>query len=161
MNSILVAIALGSNLGDRESHLAYARTQLDILLTDLKYSTAFETQPVDVPDQQPNFLNAAAIGRTTLNARDLLTGLLAIEHGRGREHPHQRAARTLDLDLILFGDVVLDEPGLIVPHPRFRERAFVLEPLAQIAPNVRDPVTSLTVEELWTRLQQGSGAPRP
>jgi len=81
-------------------------------------------------------------------ARDLLTRLLAIEEERGRERPYPNAPRSLDLDLILFGDATIDEPGLVVPHPRFRERRFVLEPLAEIASDMKDPVTGKTVSEL-------------
>src|SRR5476649_1648088 len=98
------------------------------------------------------FLNAALVGETTLRARELLDALQAIEQERGRERPYANAPRTLDLDLILFGDVVLDEPGLSVPHPRFRERRFVLEPLAEIAPTLRDPGSGCTVGELLARL---------
>ena len=148
LNSALVAISLGSNLGDRESHLLYARAQLALLLSDLRVSSTFETEPVGVSANQPSFLNAAATGLATLGARDLLTALLAIEYARGRERPFPGAARTLDLDLILFGRQVIEEPGLRVPHPRWRERRFVLEPLAEIAPGWRDPVTSRTVAEL-------------
>ena len=154
LNKTLAAVAIGSNQGDRESHLAYARDQLAVLLTDFRVSSVFETAPVDVSGPQPDFLNAAAVGSTLLTARDLLTALLAIEYGRGRERPHQGAPRTLDLDLILFGDVVIDEPGLTVPHARFRERRFVLDPLAEIAPDWRDPVTGLTMAGLLERLRE-------
>jgi len=81
-------------------------------------------------------------------ARKLLESLLAIEDERDRERPYPNAPRSLDLDLILFGDATIDEPGLIVPHPRFRERRFVLEPLAEIAPDMKDPVTGTTIVEL-------------
>ena len=81
-------------------------------------------------------------------ARDLLTRLLAIEEERGRERPYPNAPRSLDLDLILFGDATIDEPGLVVPHPRFRERRFVLEPLAEIAADMKDPVTGKTMSDL-------------
>jgi 2-amino-4-hydroxy-6-hydroxymethyldihydropteridine diphosphokinase len=155
LNKTLAAVALGSNLGDRGAHLAYAREQLTILLTDLRVSSVIETQPVDVTDAQPPFLNAVAVGSTILSATDLLTALQAIEYARGRERGYRHAARTLDLDLILFGDRVIDEPGVQVPHPRWRERGFVLEPLAELMPDWRDPITSLTVAELLARLRGG------
>ena len=98
------------------------------------------------------FLNAAAVGQTSLTARGVLEALLAIEQERGRERPYARAPRTLDLDLILLGDIVLDEPDLVVPHPRFRERRFVLEPLAEIAPDLKDPATGSPVSALLSRL---------
>jgi len=88
-----------------------------------------------------------------LSPRDLLDALLAIEGERGRARPAPNAARTLDLDLILFGDVIVEEPGLIVPHPRFRERAFVLGPIAEVAEDLRDPVSGKTVGELAAGLQ--------
>ena len=143
-----VAIALGSNLGDRRAHLDYSASRLGSILGNIRVSSYVETDPVDVPGQQPRFLNAVAVGEATLSARDLLDTLLAIEGERGRERPARGAARTLDLDLVLFGDQILNEPGLVVPHPRFRARRFVLEPLAQIAPDMRDPVTGKTVQEL-------------
>ena len=93
-----------------------------------------------------------AVGNTTLSARSLLDALMAIERERGRERPHANAPRTLDLDLILYGDAVLDEPGLIVPHPRFRERRFVLEPLVEVAASLRDPVSGKTARELLADL---------
>ena len=98
------------------------------------------------------FLNAALVGETTLSARELLDALLAIEQERRRERPYANAPRTLDLDLILLGDVVLEEPGLRVPHPRFRERRFVLEPLAAVAPELRDPVSGRTIATLLREL---------
>ena len=150
-----VAIALGSNLGDRRAHLDYAVSRLRTFLTNPIVSSYADTTPVDMVGSQSDVLNAAAVGDTTLSARELLTTLLGIEAERGRERPHAGAARTLDLDLVLYGDRIIDEPGLIVPHPRFRERRFVLEPLAQIAPGLRDPVTGQTVGELVQQLTHG------
>jgi 2-amino-4-hydroxy-6-hydroxymethyldihydropteridine diphosphokinase len=145
-----VAISIGSNLGDRRAHLDFAVARLNASLANLTVSSYYETDPVGVPGPQPAFLNAAAVGETTASARDLLAVLMAIERERGRERPFQNAARTLDLDLILAGPLVVDEEGLTIPHPRFRERRFVLEPLAEIAPEMVDPVTGLTIAALLT-----------
>ena len=145
-----VAIALGSNVGDRRAHLDFAVSRLRTLLTSLTVSLYYDTVPVGVSGLQAMYLNAAATGETRLSARALLDALLAIEQEGGRERPYANAPRTLDLDLILLGDVVLEEPGLTVPHPRFRERRFVLEPLAAVAPDLRDPVSGKTIAELLT-----------
>jgi 2-amino-4-hydroxy-6-hydroxymethyldihydropteridine diphosphokinase len=150
-----VAVAIGSNLGDRESHLAFARTRLASELGRFRMSSIRETLPLGV-GAQPHYLNAVAVGETSRTPRELLAILQQIEHDRGRERPFPGAPRTLDLDLVLFGDVVLEEAGLIVPHPRFRERSFVLEPLAEIAPDLVDPVTRLSVRELLEKKSIGS-----
>jgi len=150
---VIAAVALGSNLGDRAAHLDFAIARLAALLDNLKASRYYDTVPVGVSGPQPIYLNAAAVGKTTLSARELLHGLLAIERERGRERPHDNAPRTLDLDLILFGDAVIVEPGLVVPHPRFRERRFVLEPLAEVAAGLRDPVTGKTADQLLLDLR--------
>jgi 2-amino-4-hydroxy-6-hydroxymethyldihydropteridine diphosphokinase len=122
------------------------------VVQDLHVSTFYDTDPVGVGDQ-PRFLNAAAVGQTALSARALLDKLLGIERQLGRTRPFPGAARTLDLDLILYGDSVIDEPGLLVPHPRFRERAFVLKPLAEVAADWIDPVTGRTIGELASALE--------
>jgi 2-amino-4-hydroxy-6-hydroxymethyldihydropteridine diphosphokinase len=146
-----VAIGLGSNLADRSAHLQHAIAQLRRLLTNLKVSGFYETEPVGVGSQPP-YLNAAVVADTSRTPRALLAELLAIEQERGRHRPFPGAPRTLDLDLILFGSVVLNEPHLTVPHPRFRERRFVLEPLAEIAPELIDPVTGRSIRELLASL---------
>jgi 2-amino-4-hydroxy-6-hydroxymethyldihydropteridine diphosphokinase len=117
----------------------------------MRASSVHETAPVGVGDQ-PLFLNAAAVGETVLAAHDLLKTLLDIEARLGRERPYPGAPRTLDLDLILYGGEVIDSPDLIVPHPRFRQRRFVLEPLSEIAADWRDPITGRTVSELLLTL---------
>jgi len=147
-----VVIAIGSNLGDRRGHLDWAARRLATIVDRLRLSPVVETEPVDVPDVQPAFLNAVAVGECRLAARALLEYLLLFEAERQRVRLGWHSPRTLDLDLILFGDSVIDEPDFQVPHPRFRERAFVLEPLAAVAPEIRDPVTGLTAGELLARL---------
>ena len=148
MSRTQVAIALGGNLGDRRAHLDDAVSRLATFLQHIHVSRYYETAPVDVVGEQWDFLNAAAVGETEWQARDVLEALLAIETAHGRQRPHPSAPRTLDLDIVLFGDQIINEPGLIVPHPRFRERRFVLDPLAEIAADWCDPVTGKTVAEL-------------
>ncbi len=143
-----IAIALGSNLGDREAHLRAALEALLPAFSHLRVSSFHETAPVGVPGPAPVFLNAAATGQSDLPASAVLDLLLAVEQQFGRERPYVGAPRTIDLDLILYGESVINAPGLIVPHPRFRERRFVLEPLAEIAPDWIDPVTGKTIQEL-------------
>ena len=149
----VAAIALGSNLGARRDHLAFGIARLGTLLAGLTVSSIHETDPIGVDGTQPRYLNAAAVGSTALSPRELLEALLAIERERGRERPRPNAPRTLDLDLILLGALVAESPDLWLPHPRFRERRFVLEPLREIAPDLVDPVTGETVAALAARVQ--------
>ena len=157
-NLVVAAVALGSNVGDRAAHLEFACHRLGLILANIRFSSFRNTTPAGVSIPQPDFLNGVAVGETALSARDLLSALLAIERERGRKRPYPLAPRTLDLDLILLGDQILDEPGLSVPHPRFRQRTFVLEPLAEIAPDLRDPVTGQTAGELLGALICGLGS---
>ena len=148
-----VAIALGSNLGDRHGHLQWAIETLATRVTRLRASTAIETEPLDVPSPQPPYLNAVIVGETTMGPNELIAWLLSLEHVRGRTRVSPRAPRTLDLDLILYGDQILSEPGVAIPHPRFRERAFVVDPLAEIAPDWVDPVSGRTVAQIASALR--------
>ena len=161
-----VAIALGSNLGDREALLVFAIQRLSPILSNLRYSRWYDTDPVGVPfdyaqgkpADQPRYLNGATVGKTTLSARALLAELLAIEQAAGRTRPSPLAPRTLDLDLILYGSERIREPGLVVPHPRFRERLFVLEPLADIAPDLVDPESGKTISALLARARRANAS---
>lgn len=153
-----VAIALGSNLGDREAHLAFGLSALPGFITNLKQSRWYDTTPLGVSPDQPRYLNGVVVGETALSARELLERLLAIEAEAGRTREAPMAPRTLDLDLILYGDKKIEEPGLVVPHPRFRERRFVLEPLADVAPGWIDPVTGSRVTELLSALLREQAA---
>jgi 2-amino-4-hydroxy-6-hydroxymethyldihydropteridine diphosphokinase len=144
-----VAIALGSNVGDREQYLKDAVASLAPFVSHLHLSRFFETDPIDMTGPQRRVVNAVATGETALSARELLERLLEIELQLGRTRPHPGAARTVDLDLVLYGDDVIDEPpSLVVPHPRFRQRRFVLDPLADVAPHWTDPITGMTIAEL-------------
>jgi 2-amino-4-hydroxy-6-hydroxymethyldihydropteridine diphosphokinase len=146
-------IAIGSNLGDRAAAIRFAVDRLGPVLSELTLSDTIETEPDGEGLQdQPLYLNAVVVGETALTARELLGRLLDIEREFGRTRPAPRAARTLDLDLVLLGDQIVEEPGLALPHPRFRQRFFVLGPLAELAPDLRDPVTGLTVSELLRAL---------
>jgi 2-amino-4-hydroxy-6-hydroxymethyldihydropteridine diphosphokinase len=142
-------VGLGANLGDREATLRSALEQLraepDVRVTAV--STFLDTAPVGIVDQ-PRFLNAAAAVETDLGARGLLDRLLGIERRLGRTRESRRfGPRTIDLDLLLYGDEQIDEPGLQVPHPRLHERLFALEPLAELEPDLfvpgRGPLASL------------------
>ncbi len=134
-------VGLGANLGDREAMLRSAVEQLraepGVRVTAV--STFLDTAPVGIVDQ-PRFLNAAAAVETDLGARELLDGLLGIERRLGRNRAGPRfGPRTIDLDLLLYGDEQIDEPGLQVPHPRLHERLFALEPLAELDPDLVVP----------------------
>ena len=146
------AVALGSNVGDRASHLTFAVSRLRHTLSDVVVSRFIETRPEHAVDE-PLFLNAALVGGTRDAPAELLARLLSIERERGRVRSYPGAPRTLDLDLVLVGDLAVESPALTLPHPRFRSRAFVLEPLAEIAPDLVDPVTGKSVSQLLGMLR--------
>ena len=128
-------VGVGANLGDREATIRAAIAALPGLVA---VSALRETQPVGVVDQPP-FLNGAVALETELAARELLDALLAIERELGRERRERWGPRTIDLDLLLYGDATIDEPGLTVPHPRLPERRFALEPLLDLDPELEIP----------------------
>ena len=146
------AIALGSNLGDSLTILQQACASLanteDIEL--IACSKWYQTKPIGPP--QPDYLNGCVLVKTTLLPLELLKSLWRIEQQFGRERKQRWGARTLDLDMILYDDLILNTPDLQIPHPRMRERAFVLTPLAEIAGDWIEPVTGATIAELENRL---------
>ena len=144
----LAYVGLGSNLGDREALIRKAAA----LIGASRLSSIIETEPWGYVDQ-PRFLNAVAEVETLLEARAFLRHLLDVEQRLGRERVGpQWGPRTIDLDLLLFGDEAIDEPGLVVPHPHLEERLFVLEPLAELVPSRRIP-NSGTVQDVLAGLQ--------
>jgi 2-amino-4-hydroxy-6-hydroxymethyldihydropteridine diphosphokinase len=158
----LIAVAFGSNLGDRRAAIQSAADRVGTLLDDFRLSPLIETVPVGAGlENDPPFLNAAGVGVSDASAKDLLRDLLAIERALGRTRPFPGAPRVIDLDLILVDGEVIHEPGLEIPHPRFRERRFVLKPLSEIAPDLKDPVSGKTVAELLDELPNDKKGPRP
>ena len=144
----LVHLGLGSNLGDRLGYLERAIEQMrEAGINVLRVSDIYETEPVDFAGQ-PWFLNCVVEAETEAMPRQLLRRLQRIETNLGRRRGVPRGARTIDIDILLFGRHVIDGADLIVPHPRMHERRFVLEPLRELAPEFRHPVARKTVAEL-------------
>jgi len=149
-----VVVAFGANLGDRRAAILSAADAVGHQLSNFRLSTIIETAPVGAGlEQDPPYLNAVGVGESDRPVREIFDCLRAVEAAAGRTRPYQGAPRTLDLDLILAGNTVIDEGDLQVPHPRFRERLFVLDPLVELAPDLLDPVTGLTIRALRDRLQ--------
>lgn len=139
MTEHLAAVGLGSNLGDRAMHLRAAVAALSELGRLLAVSSLYETEPLGVPDDQDPFLNAVALVVTELSPSEFLDEMLKVERAAGRVRDVPLAARTLDLDLLLYGDAEIDLADLTVPHPRMTQRRFVLEPLLEVLPEATLP----------------------
>lgn len=156
MSQVIAYLGLGSNLGGREATLRQAVADLSEQseLSVVRVSSFYETAPVGPIADQPPFLNAVAAVETTLLPTDLLQVCLAVEqhHGRNRVAEVRWGPRTLDIDVLLYGETVLDLPGLTLPHPRLHERAFVLIPLLEIAPDLVHPGLGISIENLLNSL---------
>lgn len=154
-------VALGSNMADPAGNVIRAATEMNTIagVRVIATSRLYTTAPVGVADQ-PDFVNAAAMLEVDCTARELLDGLLALErrYGRDRSTEQRWGPRTLDLDLLLFRQQIIDEPGLTVPHPRMAERLFVLEPLADLAASLVPPGWTMSVGSALAAMREGAGA---
>lgn len=150
----LAYLSIGSNLGDRAAHLRLAIERLAEAGEVKAVSSLYETEPVEFR-AQPWFLNCVIALETAKQPRELLQIALAIEESMGRERSREKGPRTVDIDILLFSDRVMDEPGLRIPHPVMQQRRFVLEPLVEIAAGVQHPVLKKTARELLAAMPPG------
>lgn len=150
----IVYLSLGSNLGDRSLNLHQAIARLGEIGKVTAVSSFYETEPVELTSQ-PWFLNCAAKLDTEKMPRQLMAAILAIEQEMGRQRKQPKGPRVIDIDILLFGSTVIDIPSITVPHPKLHERRFVLEPLAEIAPELRHPVFKRSVRQLRDALPAG------
>ena len=151
----LAYLSLGSNVGDRVAHLRDAIARLESIGRVVSVSSFYETEPVEVTDQ-PWFLNCAVGLETALTAEQLMARLQQIEQERGRRRVQKKGPRTIDIDILLFDDLILDSPDVTIPHPAMQERRFVLEPLAEIAAEARHPGMKKTIREMLEELPAGA-----
>lgn len=147
-------LSLGSNVGDRQRHLREAITRLGASERVLRVSSFYETEPVEFT-RQAWFLNCAAAIETEKSPAELMAALLNIESELGRRRLQRKGPRTIDIDILLWGDSVVETPNLVIPHPAMPERRFVLEPMAEIAPDGWHPVLQKTIRELLAELPAG------
>jgi 2-amino-4-hydroxy-6-hydroxymethyldihydropteridine diphosphokinase len=150
----LVYLSLGSNVGDREAQLQEARAKLAAVGRVVAESSFYETEPVEFT-QQPWFLNCVLALETSKTPQELIAAVLRIEVEMGRRRVQKKGPRTIDIDILLFDDTIVDSEELTIPHPTMHERRFVLEPLAEIAPELLHPVLKKTIRELLDSLPPG------
>ncbi len=147
-------LSLGSNVGDREAHLCDALARLEKAGHVVAVSSFYETEPMEFT-RQAWFLNCAVALETTMMPRQLMKAILRIEQEMGRRRVQKKGPRSIDIDIVLFGNAVVEAPEVRIPHPAMHERRFVLEPLAEIAPAARHPVLNQTVREMLEALPAG------